>query len=421
MPATSAYETPPLEGLMNPPKIIFASAHRFHGKLRLGSAHLAAAMARKGWDVLFIEQPTSLFHLLHPASRQNALAKWKSALSRLASRRMKQHDRDGVEVLNLATAIPHVNAPVLRSRWTMRHWWRLCMPNPGRHVGRPACLPAAAVVFDSPFYFGFARSLGIPTVYRLADRLESFDEITEAMLEEQETIYERADLVVYTAVALKDELTGRRGSSLYLPNGVDIDAYAEPLPEPPEIAQLSRPRIIYSGTVGPWFDADVVVAAAREMPHAAFVIVGPVTAHREELASVPNIHLVGEIPFELVPQFIGNCEAAIIAFDMERMPHLVEAINPLKIYEYCAAGLPIVSYASREIEAVGAPVRTYRGSEEFIAQLRSALGEDAPACRQARMDWAANSSWDIRADQLALAIRGLDDKVGELPAKIPAS
>ena len=117
---------------VNSRSIIFASAHRFDADIRLGSSHLAREMAKRGWRVLFIEQPTSPFHLLNPSSARVAASKLAGALAGgIASH---ASGTSGVEVLNAVSLLPHVNAPLLRSAFTLERWRASTLPPLSRAI-----------------------------------------------------------------------------------------------------------------------------------------------------------------------------------------------------------------------------------------------------------------------------------------------
>ncbi|WP_394889475.1 glycosyltransferase [Mesorhizobium sp. AaZ16] len=384
---------------MTPRKIIFASAHRFKPTLRLGTSYLAEAFAKRGWEVLFIEQPTSLFHMIHPAKSRIATDKFKKA-ARTIWQGNPMVLAEPVSLLNVVSLIPHVNVPAFRSSATLEHWWRMTFPSVTREIRERGFANASALVFDSPFFFPLARATETPSVYRYADRMREFSEVTPAMRLLEERIFREADLVFYTSKALENDLADRKGPVLHLPNGVDIDAYGNRPPEPAELSTIPEPRVIYSGTIGRWFDAGLIRAAARELDQIQFVLLGNLPPERTKLADIPNVHLLGEKSFERVPEFLLHCQAAIIPFDVDGMPDLVGAINPLKLYEYCAAGLPVVTYVSEEIAAGGAPVDFYRSKRDFIELIRDAIRADSTEKRQARKAWAATASWDLRAAEL---------------------
>jgi hypothetical protein len=355
--------------------------------------------------VLFLEQPTSPFHYLHPRSRSGAAAK---ARNLLAARRGGQNEAvaDGgrVTVLNVATLLPHVNFPGFRSSLTLEHWWRATVPLVLRKIDRIGFAEPVALFFDSPLFFPLAKAAGIRSVYRYADRMSKFVEITPAMVRLQERVFQEADLIVHTAKVLKTDFASRTGPSLYLPNGVDVEAYEAIGSEPAELSGIPRPRIVYSGAVARWFDSKLVAEAARQMEDVHFVLIGSVSPGHTVLQGQRNIHLLGQKPFSSISGLLRHCQAGIIPFDKARMPELVEAIHPLKLYEYCAAGLPVVGYWSDEIAASGVQVSTYENAASFVEAVRMELAADGPTKKEQRREWAAAASWDRRATDLERAL-----------------
>lgn len=393
---------------MSPQQVIVASAHPYLPAMRLGTSYLAEALARRGWDVLYLDQPTSLLHLLHPRSKTVARRKLRAAIAAARGEREEFEMPGGgrVRVLQLAACWPHVNVPLFRGSFILDHWWRATFPSVAGQLGRLGFAQPRAMLFDSPYFHSLAQGLGLPAIYRYADRIQCFPEVTPALVARQQDVFRRADLVVHTSKALLDDLEGRPGPTLYLPNGVDLRPYVEPWSEPPELRSIPRPRVIYSGTIGAWFDWPALRLAADRSPDLQFVLLGKVTGERPT-GLAPNIHLVGEVPFGRVPAFLSHCQVGVIPFDAGAMPELVSAINPLKLYEYCAAGMPVVSYASAEIEVAGDHVRNYRTPAEFADGVREVLATDNEAVSVARRDWARTMSWDRRGEDLERAILGI--------------
>jgi glycosyltransferase involved in cell wall biosynthesis len=390
---------------MSSQQIIVASAHPYLPAMRLGTSYLAEALARRGWDVLFLDQPTSMLHLLHPKSRAMARQKFRRAMGGFhgAQEAIAMSGGGSVRELRLAAWWPHVNVPFFRSEFVLDHWWRATFPSLSRQIERHGFKGARVMLFDSPYFHSMARGLGLASIYRYADRIQCFPEVTPAMIVRQQTVFREAALVLHTSKALLEDMGGRSGPNLYLPNGVDIRPYQHDWPEPAELRAIPRPRVIYAGTIGAWFDWAALKLAAEYHTALQFVLLGKATcAIPRNLPA--NIHLLGEVPFSRVPSFLNHCDEGIIPFDAEGMPELVDAINPLKLYEYCAAGLPVVSYASAEIEPAENHVALYRTRDEFAHRVGQVLADDNPAKRMGRKAWAQDMSWDRRGEDLERAI-----------------
>lgn len=86
------------------------------------------------------------------------------------------------------------------------------------------------------------------------------------------------------------------------------------------------------------------------------------------------------------------------------MNELTRASSPLKLREYLAAGLPVVSTAIPEAEKLAGAVRIGRGRESFLEKIERILasGETGPQMAVSRqMD---TESWDERVEELSAIV-----------------
>ena len=86
---------------------------------------------------------------------------------------------------------------------------------------------------------------------------------------------------------------------------------------------------------------------------------------------------------------------------------LTQDCNPLKLYEYLAAGLPVVSTEIPEVRTFGGDVHVAGTHEEFLALCERALVDDSAQARAARSRSVAKATWDDRIDAIYEAIDGL--------------
>jgi glycosyltransferase involved in cell wall biosynthesis len=166
----------------------------------------------------------------------------------------------------------------------------------------------------------------------------------------------------------------------------------------------------YAGAIADWFDFDLLEALARARPQYSFVVVGAFERQRhvsgpavERLRQFSNIHLLGHKPFAEVPSFLAGFDVCTIPFVVNRV---TEATNPVKMYEYLAAGKPTVSTPLAEVSALGPPY-AYIGAtaSEFAGQIDRALAEDSPSKREQRAAFASSNSWTDRYKMFDAAIR----------------
>jgi glycosyltransferase involved in cell wall biosynthesis len=154
------------------------------------------------------------------------------------------------------------------------------------------------------------------------------------------------------------------------------------------------------------FDTELLLASARAIPDATFVLVGPIErgiADRLEAQGPVNVHVLGARPYEDMPRYVS-------AFDVGVVPYLLNDFNagadPIKVYEYLAMGKPVVSVAIPAVEELGMVVTIAHSEDGFIEGIRAALRdrEDAPAesrrAESRRAEVARGHSAEVIADRL---------------------
>jgi glycosyltransferase involved in cell wall biosynthesis len=174
---------------------------------------------------------------------------------------------------------------------------------------------------------------------------------------------------------------------------------------PPGLKTCSRPLIGYLGTVDWRFDPQVVAVAAEEHPGMTFAIAGRVNADQEprltRLRRLPNVMFLGPLTEAEGVAFVESLDVAIIPFEPGATS---DAINPVKMFMYLAAGKPVVS--TWIAECVNAPhVAAARTTGEFAAAVGAAASSPQEGAAQRRA-YAASNTWDDRA---AEALRILNE------------
>ncbi len=91
---------------------------------------------------------------------------------------------------------------------------------------------------------------------------------------------------------------------------------------------------------------------------ASFVLIGRESGAdaRARWTGCPNVHRIGEVPYERLPEHLAAFDVCTIPF--QRTP-LTEATNPVKLYEYFATGKPVVARRLPEIEPFADVVELY--------------------------------------------------------------
>jgi len=267
---------------------------------------------------------------------------------------------------------------------------------------------ADRIIGLSNIYWG-AAAASMPCRLRFYDANDDHLGFTPGLpwlRESMRRFVEKADLIFSVSTLLLDKLSPRpEQRCVELGNGVEFDHFATPRAEiPPQLAGLSRPILGYAGAMD-WLDADLVVAVAKAWPKHSIVLIGPAYAHdwaerNAALLELPNVRWVGKVDYDELPAWVQRFDLALMP--LERTP-LKRASNPNKLYEYAAAGVPILAIdycvAVRQARAVAHVAST---PEEFVRRVPEALDDGRKAERQA---FARKHSWNALAAAMVGELR----------------
>lgn len=159
-----------------------------------------------------------------------------------------------------------------------------------------------------------------------------------------------------------------------VPNAADTEffkrAALEEFPRPQDLPERSRYIVGYYGAIAEWFDFAVVKSIAQQLPDIAVVLVGAVTVDHETVKECSNVYFLGEKPYSQLPSYLKYFDVAIIPFLNNR---LTLATDPVKMYEYLAAGKPVVAIDLPEIRKYADVVELAEGPEDFVRKVLKCL------------------------------------------------
>ena len=244
-------------------------------------------------------------------------------------------------------------------------------------------------------------------VYDITDdwtTLTQSESLTRRIIAQDIELCSRADAVIVCSQHLFDLKRERTDNLHLIPNGVDANHYTRVLdsadPLPASAAAWTKPVLGYTGTVHPdRVDVALIEALARGLPEGSIALVGPnmlPASDEARLRRCGNVVLTGAVPYSEIPVYMR-------AFDVCITPHRVtpftESLNPIKLWEYLAAGKPIVSTDVAGFRDYPQFVRIARNAKEFLEAIRGAVCEDSKICAARRTE-ARKHSWDLRLDHI---------------------
>lgn len=206
-----------------------------------------------------------------------------------------------------------------------------------------------------------------------------------------------ADLVITSAINLKQELEQKHPNkpSFLIPNGCDIQhfqQYTKIQPKKPlELQNHKGPVLTYIGAWASWIDEELVEKISLEIPEALILIIGCEFGKKFNLKR-KNILYIGYKPYKLLPQYLYYSDVSLIPFKINQ---ITKSTNPIKMYEYLAAGKPVVS--TNIPEAKNKPyVYIGRDYNSYIQQIKTLLSPSFQLDSKKLNVWLKNQSWEKR-------------------------
>jgi glycosyltransferase involved in cell wall biosynthesis len=291
------------------------------------------------------------------------------------------------------------------------------MPEDAREAALKRLLDAHVASIRGPLIAWYYTPMMLPfskhltpdvTVYDAMDELSKFKFAPEHLLDYEQELIDRADLVFTGGSSLYEAKKDRHPNVHCFPSSVDRAHFCKArarLFDPADQEDLPRPRLGFYGVIDERFDTELLAKVAEMRPNWSFVMVGPVVKISEEdLPKRPNIHYVGGKTYGELPSYLSGWDVALMPFAMNES---TQFISPTKTPEYLAGGKPVVSTPIRDVvrhygQLEG--VKIADNVDDFIAQCERAM----ELSRNPESGWLAeadlllsSSSWDTRQARMA--------------------
>lgn len=214
----------------------------------------------------------------------------------------------------------------------------------------------------------------------------------------------RSRVVFATARPLYERHVAVNARTHLVANVGDFDHFAGAVDRSsadPELLDLPRPVLGFAGNLtASKVDFGILDALADAFSDGTLLVAGPAHGHArarlDDLRARSNVRWLGVQSYERLPRVIA-------AFDVALIPYLSNAYTrscfPLKVYEYLAAGKPVVATGLPELAGLGPHVVLVRGAAEAVSAVSDAV-EHAERGRQERIALAARNTWEARTTRL---------------------
>ena len=241
-------------------------------------------------------------------------------------------------------------------------------------------------------------------VYYCVDEHSGFEGVDASrFLAWDDSLTKNADYVFCSARFMFEKKKLLNSETHYLPHGVNWSLFAESDNCPAEadkslLQSLRGPIMLFFGHISyEWVDTHLLKYVADQRPGWNIVLVGRNSIDANEFAMHTNIHMLGERDYEDLPALCRFATAGIIPFVDSK---LTAACNPLKLLEYLAAGLPVVSTDIPEVRRHADIVFVARSKDAFVEACESAIQVDQAEYSPRVSALARQHDWNSRVDKI---------------------
>ena len=253
-------------------------------------------------------------------------------------------------------------------------------------------------------------------IYHCTDEFSEFSGTSRnAILDMEHRLIAKANCVFVSADRLLRNKAQHNQNTFLIRHGVDVEHFRKacdgstPIPE--DVSRIPSPIIGFFGLIADWVDLKLIADMARERPQRNFVLVGKVATDLSPIAQLHTIHVLGQRPYQDLPGYCRSFDAAILPFVINE---LTLNANPLKLREYLAAGLSVVSTPIPEVRELGSLVRIGKTCSDFIDHLECVLSHDKSGTQLAVSQEMNRESWDERVEEMSRVIDGIVPSIAAL-------
>jgi len=355
--------------------------------------------------VLYIERPlpiTSLLKFLVGRADRDGTERWRRVLS---NRSWVMPLGKRFSVLTTFAPLPPVGlAPLYRASERARDSWLLRRLGVGFDLNRRMVwvshpqISVDVIQALEPCLLWYDCTEHFSAVPWLPDCMRAQIEATDHWLTEH------ADVVTAVSRTLCEEKQQVNPNTHWLPNAVDTDLFLQPpesFPVPLELQGVPRPILVFVGGLNEWaHDWELLDKVAALQPEWTMLLIGPLsvfTKTQRMLQGHPNILCVGQKPYWELPAYLTHSD---VCFQFYRLGRGNDTRNSQKLFLYLAAGKPVVSTPSADVESYRDFVEIAETPAQFVKAVENMLVHDRKSLQEKRLALARENSWDRRVQQI---------------------
>jgi len=236
---------------------------------------------------------------------------------------------------------------------------------------------------------------------------------TKKAMKHESRLVSVADIIITSSKLIGEKWRTVHSNIQYLPNCADFSHFSravdEDLAVPSELSNIPPPRLGFVGYINHLIDFELVNKLAIAKKNVSIVIIGSeqrITgihkdAHYRQSQKITNIHFLGFKPYNELPKYLKGFDVCLMPF---RLNEWMRYSAPNKVYQYLAAGKPVVSTNFTETEVAKDVISIARDHQGFIDSVTNLLNESNTDNKHRRLSFAKEHSTEARAEKVAAII-----------------
>lgn len=216
----------------------------------------------------------------------------------------------------------------------------------------------------------------------------------------------KADIIFSVSISLAHTFNEEWGRHINIvSNGIECINSAEKSTKNNQIK-----TIVYIGTLEARIDVELLSQVVAKNQDKRFVFIGPVWADIKQylysaLADYENCKFLGRMPYNNTKKYLSSCDVGIV-------PHkrtlFTSSNDPLKIYDYLSAGLPVVTTVETSESIINNLLYLATNAESFNQKLHVAIKEDSESMQKKRKNIVKQYKWSDKVNQMLTIIEKND-------------
>jgi teichuronic acid biosynthesis glycosyltransferase TuaH len=398
-------EQPSLSTSMSGKTILFVSLPRHDAKYTSTPWQLAVQLAKSN-NVVFTDHPFSFLDAATKFREGNVRKRLKSYLGE------EVFVKEGVYVIRTPFVWPINFFPKGKLYDFFSSWNQRLLAGRINKFLKAQGINSLIYINSFNFYFhNLPKYLKVKTlvnIYHCIDpMIKSFTLKHGRYL--QDCAAKSADVVIATAPALLKPFQEKGFRNFLVPNAANFKHFntaTTDLPIHEKLQSLSGKVFGYFGNIERRTDFNMLFSAVELLQDWQLVMAGPYdkTYVPENFLKHPRIHFPGPFTHEEAPSVIKRFDVAIIPFKCDDVSN---GIYPLKLYEYLAAGKPVVStnFNPDILKDLSGVISIADTSQEFANSVLLSYATDSNKKIAQRIAVASNQTWEHRANQFEAIIK----------------